>query len=192
MSNGNDREDADLKPSHPDDAKPGLNDIVVQTMHYGLKPMIFEKDVAVTVRDGTVIYVNVFRPPEEGNYPVVVSFDPYGKDTIHVAAVMPAGGPLLYAWLVRRVAVRRLGGAGSRFLGSQRLCRGQGRGQGNLGVQGPDINHVADGDRGFRRSRRVVRHAALEQRQCRHQRRFLFVHDPVAGRTAQSAALEGG
>jgi predicted acyl esterase len=62
-------------------------------MHYGFKKMIFEKDVPVTVRDGTVLYVNVFRPPEEGRYPVMVSFDPYGKDTIHVAALMPAGGP---------------------------------------------------------------------------------------------------
>ncbi len=61
-------------------------------MHYGHKPMIFEKDVAVPVRDGTLLYVNVFRPPEDGCYPVVVSFDIYGKDTIHVAAAMPAGG----------------------------------------------------------------------------------------------------
>lgn len=83
----------DQTPSHPNDAKPGRNDIVVSTMHYGLKKMIFEKDVAITVRDGTVLYANVFRPPDDGPYPVVVSFDPYGKDTIHVAALMPAGGP---------------------------------------------------------------------------------------------------
>ena len=47
----------------------------------------------MTVRDGTVLYVNVFRPPHEGRHPVMVSFDVYGKDTIHVAALMPAGGP---------------------------------------------------------------------------------------------------
>jgi predicted acyl esterase len=82
-----------LPPSHPNDAKPGRNDIVVKTMHYGHHRMIFEKDVAVRVRDGTVLYVNVFRPAHDGRYPVVVSFDVYGKDTIHVAAQMPAGGP---------------------------------------------------------------------------------------------------
>ena len=84
---------ADAKPAHPDEAKPGRNDIVVSTMHYGLKQMVFEKDVAVRTRDGTVLYVNVFRPPHDGQVPVVVSFDVYGKDTIHVAARMPAGGP---------------------------------------------------------------------------------------------------
>jgi predicted acyl esterase len=81
-----------LKPNHPNEAKPGRNDVIVATMHYGHKRMIFEKDVAVTVRDGTALYVNVFRPPEDGQYPVVVSFDIYGKDSIHVAAAMPAGG----------------------------------------------------------------------------------------------------
>ena len=38
------------------------------------------------------LYANVFRPSEAGRYPVVVSFDVYGKDSIHVAAAMPAGG----------------------------------------------------------------------------------------------------
>ena len=61
-------------------------------MHYGHKRMIFEKDVAIQVRDDTVLYANVFRPSEDGSYPVVVSFDVYGKDSIHVAAAMPAGG----------------------------------------------------------------------------------------------------
>ena len=81
-----------VTPSHPNEASPGRNDIVVATMHYGHKRMIFEKDVAIQVRDGTVLYANVFRPSEDGSYPVVVSFDVYGKDSIHVAAAMPAGG----------------------------------------------------------------------------------------------------
>ena len=84
---------ADAKPSHPNDTRPGRNDIVVDTMHYGMKRMIMEKDVAITTRDGTVVYVNVFRPPIDGHYPVVVSFDVYGKDSMHAAFGMPAGGP---------------------------------------------------------------------------------------------------
>ena len=61
-------------------------------MHYGFKRMIFEKDVAVRTRDGTILYVNVCRPPYDGRFPVVVSFDIYGKDSIHMASGMPAGG----------------------------------------------------------------------------------------------------
>ena len=72
-------------------------------MHYGHKRMIFEKDVAITVRDGTVLYCNVFRPPHDGRFPVVVSFDVYGKDSIHMASGMPAGGAL-YARPVQRLA----------------------------------------------------------------------------------------
>jgi uncharacterized protein len=82
-----------LTANHPNEAKVGRNDVVVATMHYGHKRMIFEKDVAITVRDGTVLYCNVFRPPQDGRFPVVVSFDVYGKDSIHMASGMPAGGP---------------------------------------------------------------------------------------------------
>ena len=42
-----------LTPSHPNEASPGRNDIVVATMHYGHKRMISES-VAIQVRDGTV------------------------------------------------------------------------------------------------------------------------------------------
>jgi predicted acyl esterase len=93
MSNPSETDFDRAAPSHPNDAKPGRNDIVVKTMHYGHQPMILEKDVAVRVRDGTVLYANVFRPREAGQFPVIVSFDVYGKDSIHVAAAMPAGGP---------------------------------------------------------------------------------------------------
>jgi uncharacterized protein len=83
----------DQSPSHPDQAKPGRNDIIVDTMHYGYKRMVFEKDVLVTLRDGTIVFVNVFRPHYDGRFPVVVSFDFYGKDSMHIAFGMPAGGP---------------------------------------------------------------------------------------------------
>jgi hypothetical protein len=41
--------------------------------------MICEYDVAVTMRDGVKLYVNVFRPKAEGRYPVVLAWAPYGK-----------------------------------------------------------------------------------------------------------------
>jgi uncharacterized protein len=39
-------------------------------------------DVPVSVRDGTTLRVNVFRPNEPGTYPVIMSAHPYGKDRI--------------------------------------------------------------------------------------------------------------
>jgi predicted acyl esterase len=41
--------------------------------------IMLERDVAVTLRDGTVIYADVFRPVQPGTYPCVASFSPYGK-----------------------------------------------------------------------------------------------------------------
>ncbi|BBX68636.1 CocE/NonD family hydrolase [Mycolicibacterium psychrotolerans] len=37
-------------------------------------------DVAVTTRDGTVLRVNVYLPPRDDRYPVVLCAHPYGKD----------------------------------------------------------------------------------------------------------------
>ena len=39
-------------------------------------------DVPVRVRDGTTLRVNVFRPQAPGQYPVIMSAHPYGKDRI--------------------------------------------------------------------------------------------------------------
>ena len=41
--------------------------------------LVFEKDTAVTLRDGTTIYTDVFRPVGDGPFPVIVSWSPYGK-----------------------------------------------------------------------------------------------------------------
>lgn len=42
--------------------------------------IILERDVEVTMRDGTVLRANVFRPSEEGPHAVLMSAHPYGKD----------------------------------------------------------------------------------------------------------------
>ena len=44
--------------------------------------IVFERDVGVTVRDGTVLRVNVFRPPGEAPHPVLMCAHPYGKDNL--------------------------------------------------------------------------------------------------------------
>lgn len=41
--------------------------------------IVFDKDVAVTLRDGTVTYVDLFRPVTDNPVPVIVAFSPYGK-----------------------------------------------------------------------------------------------------------------
>ena len=41
--------------------------------------VVFEKDVAVRLRDGVTIYVDVFRPAGAEKVPVIVAWSPYGK-----------------------------------------------------------------------------------------------------------------
>ncbi|MFC2012121.1 CocE/NonD family hydrolase [Chloroflexota bacterium] len=41
--------------------------------------MIIEYDIAVPMRDGIKIYIDVFRPEIEGKYPVIIGWGPYGK-----------------------------------------------------------------------------------------------------------------
>ncbi|MCH9732509.1 MAG: CocE/NonD family hydrolase [Actinomycetia bacterium] len=41
--------------------------------------IVFERDTAVTLRDGTTIYVDVFRPAGNEQVPVIVAWSPYGK-----------------------------------------------------------------------------------------------------------------
>lgn len=42
--------------------------------------IVFERDYPVTLRDGTVIYTDVFRPALNGTYPAIVAWSPYGKE----------------------------------------------------------------------------------------------------------------
>lgn len=41
---------------------------------------LFEKDVGIAMSDGVVLRANVFRPADDGNYPVVMAMGLYGKD----------------------------------------------------------------------------------------------------------------
>jgi uncharacterized protein len=44
-----------------------------------LVDIVFEKDIAVKLRDGVTIYVDVFRPVGAEKVPVIVAWSPYGK-----------------------------------------------------------------------------------------------------------------
>jgi uncharacterized protein len=46
--------------------------------------LIEDHDVPIAMRDGVLLRVNVYRPPGDGPFPVVMSAHPYGKDKIPV------------------------------------------------------------------------------------------------------------
>jgi predicted acyl esterase len=50
--------------------------------------IVFEKDVAVRLRDGVTIHVDVFRPTGTAKVPVIVAWSPYGKGQGTSASVM--------------------------------------------------------------------------------------------------------
>ncbi|CAN5163253.1 CocE/NonD family hydrolase [soil metagenome] len=50
----------------------------------GARPLscdiIFEREVALKMRDGTTIFTDVFRPVGAGRFPAIVAWSPYGKE----------------------------------------------------------------------------------------------------------------
>lgn len=50
--------------------------------------IVLEKDIDIPVRDGAYLKANLFRPKEPGQYPVLLSLGPYGKD-VHLSEFMP-------------------------------------------------------------------------------------------------------
>jgi len=58
--------------------------------------VVFKRDVSVTVRDGTTLRANVFRPEAGGRYPVLLCAAPYGKDKIPARTRSGRGKPLQY------------------------------------------------------------------------------------------------
>ena len=44
--------------------------------------LIFEKDIAIRLRDGVTIYTDVFRPPSSDTeaVPAIIAWSPYGKE----------------------------------------------------------------------------------------------------------------
>ncbi len=49
-----------------------------------------EFDVPATMRDGTLLRANIFRPADEGSYPVLLTRTPYGKDFFSAPAILDA------------------------------------------------------------------------------------------------------
>ncbi len=67
---------------------------------------VIDRDVAVSVRDGTVLRVNLYRPPREGRFPVVLSAHPYGKDRLPVKSLFGHKVSIQYRMLRQTDQVR--------------------------------------------------------------------------------------
>jgi uncharacterized protein len=58
---------------------PGTDHALGQPPGPGREAMVIERDVPVPASDGLVLRADVFRPPGEGRYPVILSYGPYAK-----------------------------------------------------------------------------------------------------------------
>ena len=58
--------------------------------------VVFDRDVEIIARDGTVLRANVFRPERAGVFPVLLTAATYGKDGIPDASRSHRGKPLQY------------------------------------------------------------------------------------------------
>ena len=73
--------------------------------HGGTRPLptdiLFERDVAVTLRDGTIIYVDIYRPPGATDIPAIIAWSPYGKEGGYWshAAAHPFGQTVRQEWI---------------------------------------------------------------------------------------------
>src|SRR5882724_6948747 len=42
--------------------------------------IVLDRNIPVLVRDGVLLFANLFRPRDDGSWPVIMSVTPYGKD----------------------------------------------------------------------------------------------------------------
>jgi uncharacterized protein len=62
--------------------------------------------VAVAARDGTVLRVNVYRPPGAGKFPVILSAHPYSKDNLPAKKLLGYRASVQYRVLRQTASVR--------------------------------------------------------------------------------------
>lgn len=60
---------------------------------------IFERDVEIRMRDGVILRANVFRPMDQGRFPVIMCAHPYGKDHL------PSPGKPLFQYRLMQQSV---------------------------------------------------------------------------------------
>ena len=61
--------------------------------------VLIQQDVEARMRDGVVLRANVYRPVDNGTYPVLLSRQPYNKNTnINPVYADPSGWPRRATW----------------------------------------------------------------------------------------------
>jgi|SRR5271156_582222 len=87
-----------FKKAHPlDEVKPGRWPESAGYPGLGYRKtvddgLIVERDVEVTLRDGTRIYIDLFRPERMKTVPVLLAWNPYGKHSPQVMSYLPGTG----------------------------------------------------------------------------------------------------
>jgi uncharacterized protein len=74
------------------------------TVYEAQSALAIDRDVAITMRDGTTLRANVYRPLGAGKFPVLLSAHPYGKDALPVQ--MPLGHRVSIQYRVLRQTAR--------------------------------------------------------------------------------------
>ena len=143
---------------------------------------IEERDVAVAMRDGVKLSVDVYRPKTDEKLPALLAFAVYNKDlqAPEIAAALIAAAGLV-------AAVDRLARSRRHPLSHiARLCACDRRPARLRQVGGRRLARM-----GFLRPDRVDRGAALVRRQCRHGRHFRLRRRAVPRRQAAAAPPQG-
>jgi hypothetical protein len=74
-----------------DDDRPGARDVCARALRIAFPKVaitrpadgiVFDRDVAVPMRDGTILRANVFRPRDGRHAPVIMCAHPYGKNAL--------------------------------------------------------------------------------------------------------------
>ncbi len=143
--------------------------------------MIAEKDVAVPMRDGVNLSVDIYRPDDGGKFPVLLAFAIYNKDLQgpDVANSLAAAAGVVVA--VGRTARGRR----HQILRVTRLCACD-----RLAARCRQIRRRRLAAMGQLRSDRMDRAAALVRRQCRHGRHLGLRRRATLRRAAKPAASE--
>ena len=66
--------------------------------------MRIDWDVPITVDDGLVLRCDVYRPIEDGKYPVLMTYGPYGK---YLLFQTPEGSMLLHLGMSGRIVLQQ-------------------------------------------------------------------------------------
>ena len=73
-------------------------------VHAALTPMIIENDVAIRLRDGVHISINIYRPADNQAHPALISFHPYGKDKLPKKSIWGGYKPTIAYHILRQTS----------------------------------------------------------------------------------------